>query len=252
MTAVMSAAKQARPVVPARAASPQTYARIAGALILISVVVGGFGEFFVPTTILAAGNAAATAHNVVANDALFRMGFAAYLVEAMCDISLTLILYLLLRPVSRNIALLAVFFRLVGTAVFAAAELFYLAPLLILGGADYLKSFSPDQLNSLAYLSLNVYGYGADRIANVLYGVGSIVIGYLMFRSDFLPRVLGFLMALGGLGFAVRGFALVLAPAYASSALVLPTALAGLALAVWFLAKGVDVQRWGDSAALTR
>jgi uncharacterized protein DUF4386 len=252
MAALVSAAEPARSIARARNSSPQVYARLAGVLLLISVVAGGFGEFFVPTTVIVAGDAAATAHNIVANASLYRMGFAGYLVEAMCDLSLTLVFYVLLRPVHKDLALLAVFIRLVGTAVFAAGELFYLAPLLILGGADHLKSFSPDQLNGLAYLSLNIYGYGADRLANVLYGAGSIVLGYLMFRSGFLPRILGLLMTLGGLGFAIRGFLLVLAPAYASFAFMLPAALAGLALILWLLARGVDVPRWEERAALTR
>src|SRR5713226_8841391 len=135
----------------------QTYARIAGLLFLISIVAGGFGELYVPTVLIVSGDATATANNVIASDFLFRMGFASYLIEAICDIALTLILYVLLRPVGKELALLAVFFRLVGTAIFAVTELFYYAPSLILGGADYLKSFSPDQLSALALLSLRMY-----------------------------------------------------------------------------------------------
>jgi len=102
-------------------------------------------------------DATATAHNIQAFDSLFRMGFAGYLVEAMCDIALSLILYVLLRPVHKDLALLAAFFGLVSTASFAACELFYLAPSLILGSAGYLKTFAPDQLNTLALLSLKLF-----------------------------------------------------------------------------------------------
>ena len=122
----------------------QRYARIAGVLFLISAVAGGFGEFFVPFQLIVSNDATATANNIMASELLFRMGFVGYLVEALCDVSLTLILYVLLRPVSRDLALLAVFFRLVGTAVFAMTKLFYFSALFILGGADYLKTFSPD------------------------------------------------------------------------------------------------------------
>src|SRR5438034_10796804 len=128
------------------AASVQTYARITGVLFLISLVAGGFGEAFVPSKLIVPADATTTANNILASRALFRLGFAGYLIEAMCDISLTLLLYVLLRPVRRDLALLAAFFRLVGTAVFAFAELFYFAPLLILGGAGYLKTFPPDPL----------------------------------------------------------------------------------------------------------
>ncbi len=229
--------------------SVQTYARIAGILFLVSFVAGGFGEFLVPSALIVSDDATATANNVVASDTLFRMGFAGYLVEAVCDVALALILYLLLRPVREDLALLAVFFRLVATAVFAAAELFYLAAGLILGGADDLKSFSPEQLNTLAYLSLRLFGYGGGAFM-VLYGVPTMLFGYLIYRSGYLPRFLGVLLALGGLGFVIRSFALVLAPAYASPALLLPIPLAGLALTAWLLAKGVDVPKWEEKAGL--
>ena len=173
------------------------------------------------------------------------VGFAGYLVEAMCDIGLTLVLYVLLRRVHEELALLAAFFRLVSTAVFAAAELFYFAATFILGGAAYLKTFSPDQLNALALLSLKLYGYGGG-IFMVFYGIPSILLGYLMFRSGYFPRVLGALMALGGLGFVIRNFLLVLAPAYASSLLLLPMTLAVLPMSVWLLVKGIDVRKWEE------
>ena len=228
----------------------QTYARIAGVLFLISIVAGGFGELYVPTVLIVSGDPTATAKNIVASDLLFRMGFASYLVEAICDIVLTLILYLLLRPVGRELALLTAFFRLVGTAIFAATELFYFAPAFILGGADYLKTFSPDQLNTLAYVSLRMYVYGGGLFF-AFGGVGSILLGYLIFRSGYLPKILGALMALGGLGFVIRSFALALVPASASLGviLLLPTGLAMLSLTGWLLVRGVDVPKWGARAA---
>jgi Domain of unknown function (DUF4386) len=226
-----------------------TYARIAGVLFLISIVAGGFGEFLVPSQLVVSADATATANNIVTSDSLFRLGFASYLVEAVCDIALALILYVLLKPVHRDLALLAAFFRLVSTAVFAVTELFYFAPSLILGGADYLKTFSPAQLNTLALLSLKLYGFGAG-IFMVFYGVGSVLFGYLILRSGYLPKALGVLLALGGLGFVTSSFALVLAPAHASSALLLPMALAGLSLTLWLLFRGVNVPKWEAKAEL--
>jgi hypothetical protein len=217
---------------------------------LISIAAGGFGELYVPSLLIVSGDATATANNIVASDLLFRMGFASYLVEAICDIALTLILYVLLRPVGRELALLAVFFRLVGTAIFAAGEIFYFAASFFLGGADYLKTFSPDQLNTLAYVSLRIYAYGGGLFF-VFGGVGSILLGYLIFRSGYLPKILGALMALGGLGFVIRSFALALAPASASLGVILlvPTGLAMLSLTGWLLVKGVDVPKWKARAA---
>ena len=230
-----------------QARSAQKYARTAGALLLISIVVGFFGEIYVPFKILVANDAAATAYNIHVSGGLFRLGFAAYLLEAACDIGLTLLLYVLLRPVNRNIALLSVLFRVVSTATFAFAELFYFAAAVILRG-DYLKAFSPAQVNSLAMLSLKLYGYGGSLFM-VFYGIAAIFFGYLIFRSAYLPKFLGVLWALGGLGFVVRNFALVLAPAYASDALLPLMALATLALMLWFFVKGVDASRWNQRIA---
>ena len=221
----------------------QRWARAAGVLLLISIVAGGFGEFYVPSTLIVAGDANATAHNLTTSGLLFRLGFAGYLVEAVCDVALTLIFYVLLRPVRKNVALLAAFLRLMATATFAMAELFYFAASLILGGAAYLKSFSPDQLNTLALLSLNVYGVGGE-IFLVFYGVASIISGYLIFQSTYLPKVLGVLLVLGGFGFATMNFVLVLAPKYASPILLLPTVVAMVSIAFWLLARGIDVQKW--------
>jgi hypothetical protein len=226
----------------------QTYARVAGVLFLLSMVAGFFGELYVPSHIIVSGNAAATAKNIVASNLLFRAGFAAYLVEAVCDISLSLVMYEMLRPVRKDLALLAAFFGLVSTAVFAVAELFYFGTSLIVGGAGYLKSFSPDQLNELGLLSLKMYGLGGG-IFMVFYGLATLLRGYLIYRSGFLPKALGALLALAGLGFIASNIVLVLAPAYASSLLLLPMFLAVVSMTVWLLVRGVDVQKWEAKAA---
>jgi hypothetical protein len=229
--------------------SIQTYAKMAGVLFLLSFVAGGFGEAYVPSALIVSADATATARNIVASHSLFRLGFAGYLVEALCDVGLTLVLYVLLRPVHRNLALLAVFFRLISTAGFAMAMVLYFAASRILGGADYLKTFSPDQLNTLALLSLKVSGFG-QGVFSMFYGVASVFLGYLIFRSSFLPKVLGVLLAISGLGFVTSTFISVLAPAYASPVFLIPTAVAGLFLTLWLLVRGVDVPKWQESAAL--
>ena len=226
----------------------QTYARIAGVLFLISIVAGAFGEFIVPSQLIVTADATATANNIIASNSLFRMGFASYLVEAVCDIALTMFFYVLLRPVSNNLALLVAFFRLVSTATFAFCELFYFAPSQILGGEEYLRTLSADQLNTLALLSLRVYGLGAG-VFMVFYGVASMLLGFLIYQSGYLPRFLGALLAVGGVGFVTKSFALVLAPAYASDFLLLPTILAALSLTVWLLVKGIDVPKWEAKAS---
>src|SRR6185436_18778213 len=131
----------------------QRYARVAGVLFLISLVAGGFGEAYAPSKIIVSGDAAATVANITNFNFLYRLGFAAFLIESLCDIALVLIFYALLKPVSRELSLLAAFFGLVGTAVFAVGELFYFAPTLLLSNSSYLTTFSTDQVNALVQLS---------------------------------------------------------------------------------------------------
>src|SRR5947207_3674463 len=142
------------------------------------------------------------------------MGFIGYLVEAVCDDTLSMTLYVLLRPVRKDLALLSTFFGLVGTAVYAVAEPSYFAASHIVGGARYLNTFSPDQLNTLALLSLKVFGY-AGGLFLVFYGVAWVIRGYLIVRSGYLPGFLGVLLVVSGLAFVMRNLAIVLAPAYA-------------------------------------
>jgi len=232
-----------------RSTSVQTYARVAGVLFLLSMIGGFFGEFYVPSRLIVSRDAAATAKNIIELDSMFRWGFAAYLLEAVCDIALSLVMYVLLRPVHKNLALLAAFFGLVSTATFAIAELFVFGTTLILGGGEYLKSFSPDQLNTLAYLWIRMSGLCAGAFM-VFYGIASATRGYLIYRSDYLPRALGVLLMLAGIGFIARSFVLVLAPAYVSDAFLFPMFLALVSLTAWMLVKGVDVAKW-EARAVT-
>jgi len=229
----------------------QKYARIAGILFLFSLVAGGFGEAYVPSKLIVSGDAAATVANLRNFDLMYRLGFAAFLIESLCDIALALILYALLKPVSKELSLMAAFFGLIGTALFAFAELFYFAPLVIMRGAAYLQTFSPDQLNSLVLLSLKFYGFGG-MIFTAYYGMGWIVRAVLMFHSGYLPKFLAVLMAVGGIGFVVRNFLMILAPAYASDVLLMLMFPGGLILTVWLLWKGVDVAKWNAKVKAVR
>ena len=230
-----------------RASAVQTYARLAGVLTLLSFVAGGFGEAYVPSRLVVANDAAATVENVKSLDIIFRLGFAGYLVEACCDITLALIFYVLLKPVNRYVSLLAAFFGLMGTATFAAAELFYFVPTILLRGGGYLKSFPSDQLNSFVLLSFKLFGLGAV-IFTVFYGMGWVLRGYLMFQSGYLPKLLGILMS-AGLAFIASNFAVVLAPGIRSGWLLFLMMPGLLAMTVWLLVKGVDLDRWEEKTA---
>jgi len=225
----------------------QRYARIAGVLFLVSLVAGGFGEAYVPSRIIVSNDAAATIANVRNLEFLYRLGFAAFLIESLCDITLALILYALLKPVNPYLSLLAAFFGLMATATFACAELIYFAPLVIIKGTGYLNTFTPDQINALVLLTLK-FSATAGMITTAYYGMGWLMRSYLMFYSGYLPKFLGVLMAIGGLGFVLRNFLLILAPAYASDVFLMLMMPGGFIMTGWFLVKGVNVPKWNARA----
>jgi Domain of unknown function (DUF4386) len=219
----------------------QRYAKVAGVLLLVSIVAGGSGEAYAPSKVIVAGNAAATVANIKNFEFIYRLGFAAFLIESFADITLVLIFYALLKPASKELSLLASFFGLMATALFAVAELFYLAPLFMTVGPW--KAFSTDQIDELILLSLRFYQFAA-MIFTGYYGIAWIVRAYLMFRSGYLPKFLGVLMGIGGIGFLTRNFLLILAPLYASPLLLMLLFPGALVLMVWLLVKGVDMPQW--------
>jgi len=223
----------------------QRYARAAGIMFLISFVAGSFGEFYVPSKLIVTGNAAATVSNIVNHELLFRLGFAGYLLEALCDVGLALVLYVLLRPVHRNLALLSAFFGLISTALFAVCEMFFFCAPLLVRNPVFAQGFSKEQLDALVYFLIRVYAVGAGLFM-VFYGSASLIRGYLIYRSGYIPRFIGVLLGLVGIGFIAKNFTLVLAPAYSSDLLLLPAPITILVLTVWFLAKGVDVDKWNE------
>jgi hypothetical protein len=224
-------------------ASVQTYARVAGILFLISFVGGAFGEFYVPSTLIHGGSPTTTFNDIVTHEGLFRLGFAGYLLEGLCDAALSLVLYVLLKPVHRNLSLLAAFFGLISTAHFAVCEMFFFGGPMLLKDPVFLQAFTREQINALSYLFIRIYAYGAGLLM-VFYGSASLIRGYLIYRSGYLPRFLGVLMVLVGVGFILKNFLLVLAPSYSSDLLLLPAPIAVLAFALWLLVKGVDAGRW--------
>lgn len=143
------------------AGTAQQYARWIGALYLITIVAGGFGDWHVPNTLLIHSDLAETAHRVASSVGMFRASFAAYLIEATCDITLNVLLYALLRPVSRNLSMLGACFGLMGTAVFAAGELLYFAAALPAVDADVARVISPEAKTALTYLCLTIFGYAS-------------------------------------------------------------------------------------------
>jgi len=227
-------------------ASPQALARIGGLLYLVIIVLGIFEEAFVRNRIVVSGDAAATAANLRSLESLWRLGIASESVLLICATALTLIFFVLLRPVSRDLALLAVLFNLVSIAVEAAVQLYLIGALFPLDNAEYLKAFTPEQLHVLARLPIRSHAYGFG-VALIFFGCECLILGYLIFRSGFLPRAVGVLMQIAGLCYLVNSFALLLAPGLADRlfpAILLPAFVGEASLCLWLLVRGVNVEKW--------
>ncbi len=234
--------------------SPLLYARVAGFGYLIIIVTGIFAEFFVRSGLIVPGDAAATAANIVASEPLFRAGIASEFVMLTSDVLVAWALYVIFRDVSRSLALLAAFFRLAHAAVVGASLLNTYVPLLLLSDATYLAVFDGDQLGALALLFLDAHSYGYV-VGLVFFAVHCLILGYLVIRSRYVPRVLGALLMVASLGYLIDGFGWTLVSNYAAyegslaPLLFGPAFLGEISFCLWLLVKGVDVE--GGSRGLT-
>jgi Domain of unknown function (DUF4386) len=224
--------------------SQRPRAGITGVVYLLYFLTAVLGEFFLKGLVVD-GDATATANNILAHQPLFRLGLATGLIAVAFYIAVTALFYGLFKPVNRSVSLLAAFFSLVGCAITAFGSLFQLAPLVVLGGAQYLSVFNVQQLRALALMFLELNTQTAN-ICLVLFGFYDLLIGYLIFRSVFLPRILGVLMALAGLAWLT--FLYPPLASYLSPYILVLGFVAELALCLWLLVKGVNVQRWEEQA----
>lgn len=223
-------------------------ARIAGGLYLIIIIAGIFAEFFVRQSLIVPGDATTTASNIMASEGLFRAGIAGDLIMIMSDVALALVFYVLLKPVSNSLALLAAFFRLAQATILGINLLNLFFVLQLLSGADYLTVFDADQVQALVLLFLNGHSTGY-AIGLVLFGLSLFVLGYLVFKSGYFPRVLGALLIVASSGYLIDSFARFLLPTYDNYEAILtlvvflPAFIGELSMCLWLLLKGVKAQR---------
>ncbi|MHC4791131.1 MAG: DUF4386 domain-containing protein [Planctomycetota bacterium] len=228
--------------------SQRQAARVAGIGYLIIIIAGIFAEFFVRSTLIVPGDAATTANNIMASEWLFRIGIASDLVMLLFDVVVALALYVVLKPVNKSLALLAAFFRLVHAAIYGLNLLNLFFVLQFLSGADYLTVFETEQLHALILLFLNGHSIGY-LIGLVFFGVHCLVLGYLILKSGYIPRILGVLLVFASLGYLTDSFANFLLPNYEAYETIfllvvfVPAFIAELSLCLWLLLKGVNVQR---------
>jgi hypothetical protein len=225
--------------------SPRLRARIAG-LLYLGTIVGGLTGLSIRSGLMVKDDAALTAAHILASEPLYRASIGADLISFACYVGVTALLHGLLKPVSPTLSRLAAFFSLAGCAICAAATVNLIAPLILLKGAPYLAAFRPDQLQALALWSLKMHGQGYN-IGLVNFGVYCTLLGYLVFRSGFLPRLVGVLLAVGGLCWLTDSLATIVAPpiAVALSSFTGAGAFVGEAsLCLWLMAFGLNAARW--------
>jgi hypothetical protein len=227
-------------------ASPQLYARAIGVLYLIVIVVGFFAYGYVPGKLVSA-DVAVTADNILAHVFLWRAGVVAGLIVVVCAVPQLLLEYLLLRPVQRNLALLAVLFNVISLVIESLSALGHLAALAILAGQDSLRGVAAHELQAWASLAIDVHD--ADlNVSFVFFGCVCLLYGVLIFRSRFLPRFLGVLMVLAGLCYAGNSILVFLdlhvIPMSGVPLLLVPAGLSELILCLWLLIVGVNVPKW--------
>ena len=223
---------------------PQRAARLAGFLYLLVIAGGIVAELVVRQRFVVVNDPVATADNILANEQLFRWGFASDLIAVLCVVPLILLLYELLKDVNRHVARTAIFFSLIGTAVQSTALLGHFAPLILLKRGAAL-GVNIDLLRAQTYMALQLQGIGY-AVALVFFGGTMLLRGYLIARSGIVPKVIGVALMIEGVAYWANSFIDFIAPGVASTALavLMVTALAEVALCLWLLVIGVNVTKW--------
>lgn len=227
--------------------SPRSKGRLFALFYLMTIVTGVFAQGFISERLIDHNDAARTVANIAANGTLYRFGFTLFMVEMVSQIVMTLLFYDLLKPVNRSVARTAAVIALTGCGIKVLARLFYYAPLLLTPSVA-LSGFGEAQLQALSIALLRLNDQCA-AIALVFFGFESLLNGWLVVKSGFLPRWLGAVSMLGGLGWMTFLWPPLGSRLFMVIALV---ALVGSALTIgWLLVKGIDEQRWREKARVS-
>ena len=225
----------------------QRTARLAGILYLIIAVLAAIAHFYVPSTIIVAGDAAATAQNLVNNETLFRLGgVGSELIILLMEIVLSIVLYVLLKPVNKTLALLATVSRLAMTTIHGLNLLnYFFAMAMVSGTGSMAAAFSSEQLNALMMLFLDALNIGFT-IGIAFLVLHIFILGYLIFKSGYFPKVLGILFIAAGFGYLFDSFAQLLSTSYTTTPgiIAMVIMLSEIAFPIWLLIKGVNKEGW--------
>jgi len=227
--------------------SPRKAARVTGFAFIIMTISAIFTNFFVRQRLIVPGDAATTANNIMANELLFRSSIPSWIIVLTCDVVVVLTLYILLKPVNKSLALITAWFRLVYTAIHGSALINLIFILQLLSGADYLTVFETDHLHALMLLFLNGRPYGF-LIGSAFFGFHLFLLGYLVYKSGYLPRIFGVWLISASLFYLIDSSANFLLPNYEAYAAIFllvgfATGFSELFLGLWLLVKGVKVQQ---------
>ena len=231
---------------PKEKMNPQKTARVAGFLYLMLLPLGIFGIMYVPSILIVPGDAATTANNIMASGSLFPLSIVSGLIVQIVNMLVVLLLYKLLKPVNKDHAVLMVIFLLVGVPIAMLNALNQFAALLLLSGADYLTVFTADQLQALVPLFLDLHEHGIN-IAGIFWGLWLFPMGYLVFKSGYIPRILGVLLMIGCFGYVIESVTFFLFPGF-DFIITQFTPIGEILLPLWLLIKGVNVEQWEKRA----
>jgi hypothetical protein len=222
------------------------YARVAGFSLLLAGVSGLFANVFVMGGLLVPDDATATVNNITANDLLFRFGILGFILMSILDLVIAWALYVLLKQVSKNMALLTILFRVVYTAISSVALFNFLSISYLLSDNARLEGIETDQIGFEVMTAIDAVSNGWS-IGLVFFGLHLLLLGYLMFKSAFIPKVLGILMLLAGLGYFIDNIAWILLANYADLMAIFSLivfvlgVMAELVFAIWLLVKGKKI-----------
>lgn len=226
--------------------SPRSMGRLSAVLLLVTILGGVYAQGFLSDRLIIAGDAAATARNIIANRSAVRAAFAIFMIEMACQIGTTAAMYELLKPVDRGLSMAAAVFGYVGSGIKIVARLFFYAPLFVLGSSPDLAAFNHGQLEAISSLLIRINSLGAGT-ACIFFGINSVMVGFLMLRATFLPRALGILGVVGGAGWLSYLYPPLAGVLFMPVALL---ALIGCAVTIgWLLLRGVDEAKWHEMAA---
>ena len=226
--------------------SPKAKARLAGVFEALEGFTASYGQMTVLGQLMVVGNAAATAANILQHETLFRLGFASSVLGVVFHLAWAFLFYQLFRPVNRNVSVFALLVILVCCALQVITALLYLAPLLVLHAGNSLSAFTQEQLHALAYMFLKLNGLAMDTNL-VFFGLWCVLTGYLIFKSTFMPRILGVLLAIDGLGWMM--FMWPPLGHYLFLPIGIACGVAEIPLQLWLLIFGVNNERWKAQAA---